>query len=121
MSRLKLRSYPHAPNRIAVLAVTLTALCVLLGIGYDPRVAVGVVVVTTVGGVQIGCRTTAPVVAPGTRSVVLVIILVVTIALIAWGYPPIFGVAMVISVASCAAESSRRIAGQSYRLPRLAL
>src|ERR1051326_2015900 len=107
--------------KITVLIAMLFATCALLGVGTDPKVAVGTVLAASVGGVQIGCRFTAPVAAPAIRCSVLVIVLIVVIALPVWGYPPTVSVGVVLSVGGCAAEAARRIAGQPHRLPRLAL
>jgi hypothetical protein len=119
MVRVLTRAHHELRIRVAVLAAMLAASCGLLILGNDPGVVVTTTVAATVGGVQIGCRLTAPTVAPAVRCVVLVIILVVVVGLLGRGYPPVVAVGLVLSVAGCAAEAARRMAGQSYRLPRL--
>ena len=121
MPRAALCSHRELRIRVAVLAAMLAAACSLLALGYGPSVVVATAATACVGGVQIGCRITAPTVAPVIRCVVLVIVLVVVVGLLGWGYPPAVAVGVVLSVAACAAESSRRMAGQSYRLPRLSV
>ncbi len=121
MSRLVLWMHPEMRFRVAALIATLAAVCALLGLGYDPRIAAATVVGAAVGGVQVGCRLTSPVIAPAVRCVVLVIVLVVLVALLGWGYPPLVALGVVLSVGGCAAEVCRRMAGQTYRLPRVVL
>ena len=122
MSRLVLfKEHPELRYRVAVLAAPLGATFTLLGLGCDPRVTVATVAGAAIGGVQVGCRLTSPLIAPAIRSSVLVIVLVVVIALLVWGYPPMVALGVVLPVGGCAAEASRRMAGQSYRLPRVVL
>jgi hypothetical protein len=122
MSRLgPFKKHPELCYRVGVLAATLAAACTLLGLGYDPRVTVVTVAGAAIGGVQVGCRLTSPVIAPAIRSVVLVIVLVVVIALLVWGYPPAVALGVVLPIGGCAAEVSRRMAGQSYHIPRVVL
>jgi hypothetical protein len=95
------------------------ALGSLLGLGLDPVRAATIAAVATAGGVEVGCRLTAPYPALKIRVTVLVIILVVVVHLVGQGHSPIPTLAVVLVTASVATEIARRLTGLPYRLPKL--
>jgi hypothetical protein len=104
--------------RVAVLSAMIGTFVGLLGVGLDLARAATIAAVATAGGVEIGCRLTAPYPAPKVRVTVLVIILVVVVHLIGRGYLPAPILAVVLVTASVATEIARRLTGLPYPLPK---
>lgn len=114
-----LRHYPSLLARLTVLRFAFGAVVALLVIGYTPVAAIATTLAAAAGGVEVGCRLTAPSPAPKIRVAVLVVILVFVVTLAAVGYPPLVCVPSVLVTAWCATEIARRLTGSPWRIPRL--
>jgi hypothetical protein len=105
--------------RLAVLTAAAGMASALLALDLNLVVAITSTLVSTAGGVEVGCRLTAPYPAPKVRIGVLVIILVFVVSLLAVGYHPAVCIGTVLAAGWCAAAIARRVTGAPLRLPRL--
>jgi hypothetical protein len=116
---VKLSLFPLQPlgTRVAALAAVAAVVIDLLRIGQPPALAVGIALITAAGGVEVGCRLTAPHPAPFVRLAVLVVILVFVVVTVRAGYPAPGCIGIVLATSWCAAAIARRLTGESYRWP----
>lgn len=114
-----LRHHPSLQARLAVLSATTAAVVVLLSSGYTPLIAVATALVAAAGGVEVGCRLTAPLPAPKIRVSVLIVVLVFVLTMAEAGHPPLICVPTVLVTAWCVVEIARRATGSPWRVPQL--
>ena len=103
--------------RLAVLLVISGAVSSLVQAGLPPLQAVAVVLLTAAGGVEVGCRLTAPKAALYIRVVVVIVVVTAVVSAVTAGYPAFECIAIVLVTAGCATEIGRRLTGEPYRLP----
>lgn len=103
--------------RLGVLLAISGAVSSLVQAGLPPLEAVAVVLLAVAGGVEVGCRLTAPVAALFVRVVVVVVVVTAVVNAVTSGYPAFESVALVLLTAGCATEIGRRLTGERYRLP----
>ena len=105
--------------RWAVLATRYGLAASLLGLGFAPVTAIWITIASTAAAAEVGCRLTAPFLAPKTRVAVVVVIKVIILQLLMVGCPPAESIASVVGTAFVITEVARRLTGVPYRLPRL--
>jgi hypothetical protein len=106
--------------RLYVLTAMSGGIAALLSMGVAPIPAAAIAVAATVGGAEVGCRLTLPVVAPRVVVSVLVLVLALVVNVVRLGYPAPECLAVVLAAAWCAAELARRVTGLVFRSSSLA-
>ena len=94
--------------RLTLMISAVAMVAVLLHLRLEPPVAVATALATVLGGAEVSCRLTLPVIAPRVRITVIVVITSVVTTMLYGGVDPVVAVAVVLAVAASTVELARR-------------